>query len=66
MIAVHYDTIGALPMHVIMKMAAIWLFVAVPLSVVGTIFGRHWSVKSDVPCRVNNIPRPIPTGEMPL
>ncbi len=62
MIAVHYDTIGALPISVILKMAAIWLFVALPLSVAGTIFGRHWSGKNDAPCRVNNIPRPIPTA----
>jgi transmembrane 9 superfamily member 3 len=60
MIAVHYETIGALPISVILKMAAIWLFVALPLSVGGTIFGRHWAGKNDVPCRVNNIPRPIP------
>lgn len=61
-IAVHYDTIGALPISVILKMAAIWLFVALPLSVVGTIFGRHWAGKNEAPCRVNNIPRPIPTA----
>ena len=35
-IAVHYDTIGALPVSVMLKMAAIWLFVALPLSVGGT------------------------------
>ena len=62
MIAVHYDTVGALPIGIILKMAAIWLFVALPLSVVGTIFGRHWAGKSDIPCRVNNIPRPIPVA----
>jgi transmembrane 9 superfamily protein 3 len=42
-IAVYYDTISALPISVILKVLAIWLFVALPLSVVGTIFGRHWS-----------------------
>jgi len=25
-------------------MVAIWVFVALPLAVVGTIFGRHWYV----------------------
>jgi len=61
-VAVHYETLGALPITVILKMVAIWLFVALPLSVVGTIFGRHWGGKHDAPCRVNNIPRPIPTA----
>ena len=60
MIAIHYDTISALPISVILKMAAIWLFVALPLSVTGTIFGRHTAGKFDPPCRVNSIPRPIP------
>ena len=38
MIAVHYDTIGALPISVILKMSAIWLFVALPLSVAGMYY----------------------------
>jgi hypothetical protein len=38
----------------------IWIFVALPLSVCGTIFGRHWVGKYEPPCRVNSIPRPIP------
>lgn len=61
-IAVHYDTIGALPFPVILKMVAIWVFVALPLAVVGTIFGRHWSGKTDAPCRVNVSERPVPTA----
>jgi len=59
-VAVGYGTISAIPISVIVKMIAIWLFVAMPLSVAGTIFGRHWSGKNDPPCRVNSIPRPIP------
>ena len=59
-IAVQYDTISALPILVILKMVAIWVFVALPLSVVGTIFGRHLSAKYEPPCRVNSISRPVP------
>ena len=59
-IAVYYDTISAIPVGVIIKMAAIWIFVALPLSVAGTLFGRHWSSNSEPPCRVNSLPRPIP------
>lgn len=38
------------------------MFVALPLAVVGTIFGRHWSGKTDAPCRVNVSERPVPTA----
>ena len=56
-IAVYYDTVNAIPALVIVKMIGIWLFVALPLAVVGTIFGRHLVGKADFPCRVNSIPR---------
>lgn len=59
-IAVYYDTISAIPVSVIIKMVAIWAFVALPLAVAGTIFGRHWVGKYEPPCRVNSIPRPVP------
>jgi transmembrane 9 superfamily protein 3 len=61
LIAAYYDTISAYPISVLWKMVAIWLFVALPLSVAGTLVGRHWMVKSDLPCRVNSIPRPVPS-----
>ena len=60
MVALQQGTLNALPLMVIIKMAAIWVFVSVPLTVLGTIFGRHWSGKGSFPCRVNAIPRPIP------
>ena len=41
----------------LLKMLGIWLFVSLPLSVAGTIFGRHWMGKYEAPCRVNSIPR---------
>jgi transmembrane 9 superfamily protein 3 len=62
MIAVNYETLGALPLSAILKMVAIWLFVSLPLAVVGTLFGRHMGGKNEAPCRVNNIPRPIPAA----
>ena len=37
-----------------------WLLVALPLAVVGTILGRNWSGTPNDPCRVNAIPRLIP------
>jgi len=59
-ISVGYGTISAIPFSIILKMLGIWIFVALPLSVCGTIFGRHWVGKYEPPCRVNSIPRPIP------
>eukprot|EP00602_Paraphysomonas_sp_CaronLab_P004410 CAMPEP_0185033530 /NCGR_PEP_ID=MMETSP1103-20130426/22539_1 /TAXON_ID=36769 /ORGANISM="Paraphysomonas bandaiensis, Strain Caron Lab Isolate" /LENGTH=521 /DNA_ID=CAMNT_0027569823 /DNA_START=70 /DNA_END=1632 /DNA_ORIENTATION=+ len=59
-IAIYYDTVNAIPAMVIIKMIAVWLFVSFPLTVVGTIFGRHFVGKVELPCRVNSIPRPIP------
>ena len=62
LIATYYDTIGAIPLYVLIKIAAFWVFVCAPLFVLGTIFGRHWMGKNDSPCRVNSIPRPIPVS----
>lgn len=59
-VAIYYDTVNAIPFSVMMKMVAIWIFASLPLSVAGTIFGRHWMGKFEPPCRVNSIPRPIP------
>jgi hypothetical protein len=57
-IAIYYDTVSAIPALVIVKMVAVWLFVSLPLTVIGTIFGRHFSSgKAELPCRVNSIPR---------
>jgi transmembrane 9 superfamily member 3 len=62
LIAEYYDTTNALHLSTIFKMFAIWLFVSFPLTVVGTMFGRHWAGKSNFPCRVNAMARPIPQG----
>lgn len=59
-LSVYYDTLSVIPFGVIVKMIAIWLFVALPFSITGTIFGRNWIGKNEIPCRVNSIPRPIP------
>src|SRR5688500_14847226 len=60
-IGVYYAAISAIPASVIANMLATCAFVALPLAVVGTIFGRHWMGKYEPPCRVNSIPRPIPS-----
>lgn len=70
-IALVYGTVNYVPFLVIIKVFLVWVFISVPLGVVGTMFGRHAKAgkggkgdaianQSDFPCRVNAIPRPIP------
>lgn len=57
-----YGTINSIPFSVIFKLFLLYVFVSVPLCVVGTLLGRHANKggTSNFPCRVNAIPRPIP------
>jgi len=63
-----YGTINTIPFLVLVKLFLIWVFVSVPLSIVGTLLGRHAgegskgkaALTDNFPCRVNAIPRPIP------
>lgn len=57
-----YGTINSIPFSVIFKLFLLYVFVSVPLCVVGTLLGRHANkgTASSFPCRVNAIPRPIP------
>jgi len=61
-VSLMYGTINSIPFSVILKLFFLYVFVSVPLCVVGTLLGRHSSkgTASSFPCRVNAIPRPIP------
>ena len=73
-VSLMYGTINSIPFMVIVKLFLIWIFVSVPLCVVGTLLGRHAGSATgknagagggggpldQFPCRVNAIPRPIP------
>ena len=69
-IALVYGTIYYIPFLVLLKLFFLWVFVSVPLCVLGTLLGRHAKLGSGFgggkkggdpfPCRVNAIPRPIP------
>ena len=69
-VSLAYGTIHYIPFLVIVKLFLIWIFVSVPLCVLGTMMGRHTTgtrggsaaalVLEYFPCRVNAIPRPIP------
>jgi len=64
-ISIYYGTISTITFLVILKLFLLWIFISVPLTVIGTLLGRHQFVSKDkvsdaFPCRVNSIPRPIP------
>ncbi|CDS07558.1 hypothetical protein LRAMOSA01507 [Lichtheimia ramosa] len=59
-VAIYYSSSRAIAFSIILAMSAIWIFLCFPLTLLGAIIGRNWGSKSDFPCRVNPIPRPIP------
>ncbi|XP_060216919.1 transmembrane 9 superfamily member 1-like isoform X2 [Lycium barbarum] len=59
-IAIIYGSIAAIPLGTIIIVFVIWAFISLPLNLLGTVVGRNWSGTPDNPCRVKNIPRPIP------
>jgi transmembrane 9 superfamily protein 3 len=68
MMSLYYGTIHTISFLTILKLFAMWVFVSVPLCIIGTLAGRHKMLgdKGAVhpfPCRVNAIPRPIPGSQ---
>ena len=44
-IAVSYETTNVIPLWTFLKLIAIWIFISLPLHVVGTMHGRHFGGK---------------------
>eukprot|EP01104_Vermistella_antarctica_P005045 TRINITY_DN1545_c0_g1_i1.p1 TRINITY_DN1545_c0_g1~~TRINITY_DN1545_c0_g1_i1.p1 ORF type:complete len:584 (-),score=138.20 TRINITY_DN1545_c0_g1_i1:296-2047(-) len=59
-VAMSYGSMHIVHILTLVKVVAIWAFVSLPLTFVGTIFGKNWSGQGDFPCRVNKVPRQIP------
>lgn len=59
-IAIVYSSLAAVPFGSIVVVLLIWLFLSLPLCLMGTVVGRHWGGAPDTPCRVKRIPSPIP------
>jgi len=55
-----YGVQATVPFSSIFMLVALWVLLALPLTILGTIVGRHWSGSSSFPCRVNQVPRQIP------
>ena len=59
-VAMYYRASRAIPFGTMLAIAAICLFVILPLTLVGTVLGRNTCGQPNNPCRVNPVPRPIP------
>ncbi|XP_046853365.1 transmembrane 9 superfamily member 3-like [Xenia sp. Carnegie-2017] len=59
-VAIYYRASRAIPFTSMLSVAAICIFVILPLNLIGTVLGRNISGNPDYPCRVNTVPRPIP------
>jgi hypothetical protein len=59
-VAIWNDSSAALPFGTIMIILAIFILVALPLTIIGGIAGRNTAGDFNSPCRTNKIPREIP------
>ncbi|KNC51393.1 endomembrane protein emp70 [Thecamonas trahens ATCC 50062] len=59
-IAISYNSLSALPFTSVLAVVLIWAFVAFPLTLVGTLFGRSLAGESDAPFKPKKVPRHIP------
>lgn len=59
-IAIYYHASRAIPFGTMVSVAAICLFIILPLTLLGTIVGRNTRGQIENPCRTSSVPRPIP------
>eukprot|EP00039_Didymoeca_costata_P000569 m.46252 g.46252 ORF g.46252 m.46252 type:complete len:596 (+) comp10350_c0_seq2:1624-3411(+) len=59
-IAIYYNASRAISIGTMLVLMALWLFIVLPLMVVGAVLGRNLSGSAEYPCRITAIPRPIP------
>lgn len=59
-VAIYYHAARAIPFGTMMVILCIWIFVVLPLTLVGAVIGRNVAGAPDNPCRVSPIPRLIP------
>ncbi|KAL5250004.1 hypothetical protein ACHWQZ_G015923 [Mnemiopsis leidyi] len=59
-IAISYHSAKAIPFTSMLAIASICLFIILPLTMVGAVFGRNVSGTPKPPCRINPVPRQIP------
>jgi len=62
MISIYNSAINVVSLGTFFAILAMYIFVCWPLTILGTVIGRHTSSSEDAgfPCRINALPRPIP------
>ncbi|KAL3315202.1 Transmembrane 9 superfamily member 3 [Cichlidogyrus casuarinus] len=59
-VAIYYQASRAIPFLTMLAVFSILAFVVIPLNLIGAVLGKNISGTTNVPCRVNPVPRPIP------
>eukprot|EP01089_Gocevia_fonbrunei_P013918 TRINITY_DN3680_c0_g3_i1.p1 TRINITY_DN3680_c0_g3~~TRINITY_DN3680_c0_g3_i1.p1 ORF type:complete len:360 (+),score=58.90 TRINITY_DN3680_c0_g3_i1:757-1836(+) len=59
-IALSYGSLNYIPFGSMVAVISIWLFLSVPLTFLGTVVGKNWSGKVELPFRISQVPRQIP------
>ncbi|CAM9119615.1 unnamed protein product [Ascophyllum nodosum] len=59
-IAWYQSSTAALPLYPVAVIAAMFLFIAFPMTVLGAILGRRVSTDFEAPCRTTRVPRQVP------
>ena len=59
-IAVAYRSLMSVPLGTMFVICLLWALVAFPLTLLGTMLGKHRAGDRSTPCRVNPVPRHIP------
>jgi len=59
-VAIYYNATRAIPFTTMLVVICIWMFVVLPLTLVGSVLGRNLSGSTEMPCRVHPVPRPVP------
>ena len=62
LVAASYDSTSAVSLGTILLVVLIWLLVGFPLTLVGSIAGRHLAPPFEAPTRTNHFPRQVPSA----
>jgi transmembrane 9 superfamily protein 3 len=58
-IALSYGSLNYIPLGTLIAVLAIWAFISLPLTLVGTVVGKNWNGTPEK-VRINQVPRQIP------
>ncbi|KAK9059964.1 hypothetical protein SSX86_020668 [Deinandra increscens subsp. villosa] len=59
-VAVSYGSTAALPLGEIIKLSLLWMFLALPLLILGVVIGKNNASDFQAPCRTAKCPKEVP------